>query len=222
LAALLGPAGWAIAVLEAALGIALLVPQTRKAAVYAAVAMHASILIALGPWGQSFNSVVWPWNIAMIAFVILLFGSSKEPAHAIVWPSTGWLPKVALAALGLLPALSLVNLWDAYMSFALYSGVNNLDYLRVNDALARRLPEPARAFVAKTATPGVYQLRLIYWSYTELNVPVNAEPRVYQAIARNLCQYERAPEELQLFIFPRHRLRPGQKRLGFGCADLTK
>ena len=61
------------------------------------------------------------------------------------------------------------------------------------------------------------------WSEAaELNVPMNAEPRVYRAIARVLCQYEREPEELQLFVFPRHRLRSGQLRLGYGCADLTK
>jgi DoxX len=217
---LLAPTGWAIAALEAALGIGLLVPRLRRVAVAGAVAMHVTILIALGPWGSSFNSVVWPWNLAMIAFVWILFQSSTESARIIVWPHRGWFPKLALAMLGLVPALSLFNAWDAYLSFALYSGVNNIDYLRVSDALAARLPVPVQAYVAKTSTPGVNQLRLVDWSYAELNVPMNAEPRVYRAIARELCQYEREPEELQLFVFPRHRLRPGQKRLGYGCADL--
>jgi hypothetical protein len=162
----------------------------------------------------------------MIVLLLILFAHSQDPARSIIWPSrgtrAGWFPKAALLMLGLVPALSLFNVWDAYLSFALYSGVNNLDYLRVSGALAARLPAPVRAYVAKTATAGVNQLRLVDWSYAELNVPMNAEPRVYRAIARELCQYEREPEELQLFVFPRHRLRPGQRRLGYSCADLKK
>jgi hypothetical protein len=164
---------------------------------------------------------VWPWNLAMVAFVVLLFGGTEESAGAILWPRAGWFPRIALAALGVLPALSLVNVWDAYLSFALYSGVGNLDYLRVSDALAARLPNTVQQHVIRTQTPDVKQLRLIDWSYAELNVPINAEPRVYRAIARELCRYEQKPEELQLFIYSRHRLRPNQPRLSYGCADLT-
>ena len=59
--------------LECATGVGLLIRRFRPAALFCAIAMHVFILIAIGPLGLNFNTVVWPWNLAMIAFLLILF-----------------------------------------------------------------------------------------------------------------------------------------------------
>ncbi len=59
--------------LECALGVGLLIKRSRPLAVLAAIAMHVFILITIGPFGRGVNAVVWPWNLAMIAFLLILF-----------------------------------------------------------------------------------------------------------------------------------------------------
>ncbi len=86
------------------------------------IAMHACILLAIGPLGHNANTVVWPWNIAMILFLLLLFRHGDPSASEILWGSTRF-HRMALALLGLAPALSFFNVWDSYLSAALYSAI---------------------------------------------------------------------------------------------------
>ena len=69
--------------------------------------MHLFILIAIGPLGRNFNVVVWPWNLAMIAFLLILFfRRTDEPTlHDIVWGRGFVFQKVALILFGVMPAL---------------------------------------------------------------------------------------------------------------------
>ncbi len=67
--------------LECAVGVGFLTRRFRRAALFCAIGMHVAILIAIGPLGVNFNAVVWPWNVAMIAFLLILFfRRSEEPA----------------------------------------------------------------------------------------------------------------------------------------------
>ena len=63
--------GYGIAIIEALLGVGLFFSRTRKTTIWAATFFHLIILIQL--IGLKWNSVVWAWNIAMIAFNWILF-----------------------------------------------------------------------------------------------------------------------------------------------------
>lgn len=80
----------------------------RPAAFYCGIAMHVFILLVLGPVGHRFNVVIWPWNLAMIVFLfILFFRRTEEPAlRDIVWGRGFMFQKVALILFGVMPALS--------------------------------------------------------------------------------------------------------------------
>jgi hypothetical protein len=73
--------------IEFGIGVALLTVRWRRAGLFCGIAMHVFILIAIGPLGQRHNTVVWPWNVAMIAFRLILFdGRAVEPTpKEIVW-----------------------------------------------------------------------------------------------------------------------------------------
>jgi len=63
---------------EAGLGLALLIRPLRHAAVFGLIVMHALLLFCLGPLGHNWNTVVWPWNIAMALMCVVLFWQTKS------------------------------------------------------------------------------------------------------------------------------------------------
>ncbi len=108
--------GLGFAILEALIGIGLLIQKTRRIAVALAIVMHSLILASLISTKQ--NSVVWPWNMAMMVMVPLLFWRNGTS----VWKSVlnseksdlrSHLAKVVLLVCGALPALSFIGLWGS-------------------------------------------------------------------------------------------------------------
>jgi uncharacterized membrane protein YphA (DoxX/SURF4 family) len=203
----------AAAAMETALGVALLMPRLRKLAVASAVAMHGFILASLGPWGHNFDSVVWPWNLEMIALLLLLFRPGvKEPQGR---------PAVPVLLFCLLPALSFVDWWDGYLSFSLYSGNNNSAAIYMSDASADRLPDRVQEFV-DVPDSGPDELRLSEWSYGELNVPPYAEPRVFREIGRQVCAAVGDPAEMKLIIKHKSTLGRPRREESYDCRQLSR
>jgi len=88
--------GWHAAWTEFAIGVSLLVWPLRLVAVPMVVAMHLLILFCL--WGQDWwNTVVWPWNLAMIALNLILYVNTRD-----VKPWQIVLPRNSLRIFGLL------------------------------------------------------------------------------------------------------------------------
>ena len=220
----IGMGAVAVPVVEASIGIGLLFPRTRKWAAAAAIGMHCFILLSIGPLGRNYNSVVWPWNIAMMAFGVILFLSPAAKLigpREILWPKTKvWFPKLALVIVGFVPALSLVNLWDSYLSFALYSGFVNDARIEMSNAFADRLPKPVLYHVFLTNKPGTTKMFLHEWAMDELNVPVNPEPRVYKGIGHYFCALEKKPGEVKFYIYELHSI-VANRKLEYDCASLV-
>ena len=124
LASSIPTAGLAFAapIVESAIAIGLLTRRFRNLAVLVALAMHAFILASIGPFGHNHNRVVWPWNVAMGVLVIQLFWHKEFGVRDVFWGNRQVFQRLALLLFAVMPAFSLVNLWDSYRSFALYSG----------------------------------------------------------------------------------------------------
>jgi hypothetical protein len=213
-AGLLTIANWSIRAapaFELLIGIGVWVPKLRKIAIGAGMFVHLVALLLLGPLGHNYNLVVWPWNLAMIAFLVLLFPPLKlTEVLKDLRRSAG--ATVVVALVTLLPILSYFGWWDSYFSFALYSGnTAKADYIIV-PALAERLPEPIRRFAvplneqviaANPGLRGLYVYDVQSWAQAELGVPPIPEPRNYLAIGRYLARYAEQGTDLQLIVTPR-------------------
>ena len=177
---------------EVCAGVGLLMRRTRRAACLLAVAANAVALALLVPVGA--NVVVWPWNAAMAAFVLVLFRRDDTSSAQDILIGRKSLARVALLLLfGVMPLLSLFNLWDSYLSAALYSGNTARAGVYVSDSMRERLPARARASVRSVG--GKNLLSLLRWSDAEFNVPPYPEPRVYFKLARWVCsRAESAPD----------------------------
>jgi uncharacterized membrane protein YphA (DoxX/SURF4 family) len=216
--ALVVKAGYAAPFFEIACGIGLLTPKFRRLAVAALIAMHACILLAIGPFGHNSNTVVWPWNVAMIVFLLLLFRHSAMRAGEILW-DRGWFHRVVFALFALAPALSLFNLWDSYLSAALYSGNRNQGAIYMTEAVAEHLPDAA--YEDTTDEPnGIDKLLVNDWSFDELNAPAYPEIRIYKNAARKLCEFAEKPSDVRLEVQGKAALVNGTGTAAFTCSAL--
>ena len=105
--------------------------RTRRAAVVLACLMHAMILLVL--IFSRLNTVVWPWNLAIMAMTVILFHRNHESTFEyLVRPDRGvvnYLPTATILICGLLPALSFIG-WVGSISLkrALFRKITSCRY----------------------------------------------------------------------------------------------
>jgi hypothetical protein len=181
--------------------------------------MHLFILAMFGPAGLDWNHIVWPWTAAMAIFDIVLFSGTPQVSwREIVWSGHDPWHAAAFLLFALLPALSFVNLWDSYLSSALYSGNLTEAQIYLSDAGAASLPAPIRSHLVRTS-PNTNVLNLQRWAVEDLNVTPYPETRVYKAIARNVCGS--LGDRTQLVLIVREqRMFFSMPETGYRCAEL--
>lgn len=72
--------------------------------------MHIFILIFLSPLEINYNSIIWPWNVLMIVYLIILFynNSAKISLRNLLVGVT----IIPVLMTAILPFLSFVGLYD--------------------------------------------------------------------------------------------------------------
>jgi hypothetical protein len=192
---------WFVApVFEASVGVLLFFPRTRVPGLAAAALMHVFVLLALGPFGQHANPVVWPWNLWMPIIAVIVFYGSDRSLLSPVWNTA--LTRALVALVGVMPALSFVGPWDAPLSASLYSGTLRDGWIYLTGDGARRLPAmytTGNPGFAEDA-PGRYRLDITRWAQAALNVPPYAEPRVYRGIVKRLEQAGVPRDQMTLLV----------------------
>lgn len=179
--------GFLVPIIETGIGIGLLTKKFRTLAIGGAICMHLFILFSLGPFGHNWNSVVWPWNIAMCCFVIILFWDTETLAiSTLVKPL---LPVCAILAVLclVLPAFSFINLWDSYLSASLYSGNTEMAQIQIPATSIHTLNPQIKKYIQKAGNK-YYVLDISSWSYGVMNVPSYPEDRVFKGITKAFCK----------------------------------
>jgi hypothetical protein len=196
---------------EVFIGVGLWIPKLRRAAIITTVAIHVVALLILGPLGHNQNLVVWPWNLAMVAFVIILF---PQVSLVETWRALrrSAIAVTTTALVVLLPALNHAGWWDSYFSFALYSGNTAKADLIIVPSLVPRLPEELRGYAhplhedviaVNPGMKGLWVFDMQTWAVTSLDVPPIPEPRNYRSMAKAVARFADQPTDLQLIVFPR-------------------
>jgi hypothetical protein len=197
--------GWVAPFAEMGIGIGLLTRKFRDVAVIAAIAMHWLVLLVIGPFGRRWNSVVWPWNLAMIAFLLLLFWKTDFSFSDVIWNNRLRFQKVILLLFGVMPLFSFVGWWDSYLSSSLYSGNVTSGAIFISDAVNDELPSYIRGYVRHVnGTNNV--LQITKWSLGELNVPPYPEMRVYREIGADICRLTNNSPDVTLAVQVRSTL----------------
>jgi hypothetical protein len=211
--------GIVIALIEALTGLGLLLKSTRKVFVWVAVAMHVTVLALL--IALRHNSVVWIWNVALALIVLTLFWRVREstPLRMIGSGFRVRLIQAITVCVVCLPGLNFWNLWDRYLSGALYTGNSPVAVMRIDQPVVEQLSKRARqtVFVSKS---GESFLPLLQWSLGELNVPPYPEDRVYKDIARQLCKFSEKSSQVELIVREPRRFSEGFDVKRWNCLTL--
>ncbi len=195
----LGWMGYSIPLVELAVAILLIFPKTRLLGVIGVVITHLFILVFLVSIDS--NTILYPWNIAMVLFTGVLFYKNSEPLK--LWNGQPNLIRFlnfkAIMLFILMPALSLFNNWDNYLSFKLFSGKTHLFYICVDNANAHKVdPSLAPYCWAPEGLNNGVMISLNEWTLDELNIPFYPETRVFKKVASHFCETEASPE---IYIF---------------------
>lgn len=178
---LISKLGYAIPYIEIFIGVGLLFRQLRFIAIPMVILMHIFILLMLGPFGRSYNYVIWPWNIIMIALNLLLFANVKQERFfdvSILFKSFSFYLVITLMLI--FPIFSLNNKYDSYLSSSLYSANTHNGKLILSDNAYEKLPLYIKHFVTPDSNNNVLNFK--YWAITELNVPCVPEYRVFKNV----------------------------------------
>lgn len=205
--------GYLLGIIEVLCGVGLLFGRTIKLAGAVLIGMHLFILLLFGITGLRHNMVIWPWNVAMICYIVLLFFRSAPPVlhpRALAQGANS----IVLLAWGVLPALCFVNLWDNYLSSNLYSGRQPYMIICIDDIEKMPLLKPYAGRVQGGVCEGQFEVNVNRWAYTELNVPPYPQFRVFSKIKAALLQ--RSPGASCTFIAYPHAIWYGTASSGIG------
>jgi hypothetical protein len=211
--------GMAVPFIQVGFGIGLLTRRYRRAALVLAVSMHVFILAMFGPFGLDWNNIVWPWTAAMAVFDIILFGSKEDfRLREILIPAGKAYPVLVLVLFTIAPLLSFLNLWDSYLSAALYSGNLTEAEIYASDSGLAALPgQLQRGFVHTSANTNV--LNVQRWAVEDLNVMPYPETRIYKRVAKQVCDQAGQPSQIVLIVREQRMFRSAPET-GYRCRDL--
>lgn len=186
--------------IEIIAGIGLLLKWWRRLALVLLIFTHLFILACIGPLGHNWNQIVWPWNVAMILWLIILFSRSPDlMPRDMIRPARFPYQVLVVILFGILPGLHLGRHWDAYLSSSLYSGkVNSAEFL-VNGPLLEKLPPDVQGLFEEEN--GKYRLYPEDWAIASTRVPVYPEARVYRKLKTWFCDQMGPFDRLEARIY---------------------
>ena len=196
--------GWAMACVETTIAIALLSRKYRNLAVICGILMHWFILLTFAVLYR-WNSVIWPWNIVMMALLILLFWNTGFSFQQVVWGNPVRFQKAALLLFGILPALSFFGWWDSYLSASLYSANIPEGYVLMSKQVKDQLPQRVQRYVKILPRGDV--LKVQDWALGELNVPPYPAARAFRTIGADICRYSHNSPDVTLLVQEKDTLR---------------
>ncbi|MDA1049343.1 MAG: hypothetical protein O3C40_02545 [Planctomycetota bacterium] len=183
---------------ELLVGIGLLVPRTRRLAIFAAVGSHVLLLLILGPWGLSHRPGVLVWNLFFIAQAGMLFAerSTNEEADASE-PSRRMTESLCFVLTGIViafPASESLGYCDHWPAWELYSPRSSRVQIAIHDSAIDRLPPDVRQHLSLDGEVSAWrQLHIDRWSLESLSVPIYPEDRFQIGVALALAdRYELA------------------------------
>lgn len=213
------------AIFEALVGVGLVFDKSRKFAVVSGLGMHAFILIMIGPWGEDWNSVVYPWNIIMMALLLLLFWrkpTEKQPTPTLLQLpqiSTQWL---VLILLGILPAFNLFTRFPETISMTMYNGATSEISVFFDEA---ETPDCIPTIAHENIYPfnHGYYLSLDNWGLSELNVPIYDLPSYAEKFGKQFCDCinDKANAGIKISNVKRWRRTDYKIEEQLNCSELT-
>lgn len=170
----------AVTLFELFTGLLLFLPKTRRWGMPAAVLMHLTLLVVLGPWGLQQHIGVLIWNATLALWVVTLYARSRLP----IAPQKPVITSAASILLLLWPAAALFGFTDNWTGWQLYSPRPEVLRLQIHADEISRLPESLQPYVSEPQPLQNWcHVRLDRWSLQAADVPLYPQARFQIAVA---------------------------------------
>lgn len=211
--------GYGIGLFEMLIGVFLLLPKTRKAGVLFGTLLHIGILALLIK--DNWNSVVYPWNVAMIALLFILFWNRKTRETALSEQKKNRPNSFIIILFGILPFFDFFQLIPHCLALGMYSGTSmECDLIIHDNGRADCVPPKLyKKLLFKSAEESI--LSLDDWGVEDLNIPPFASDRVYRAVAKEFCACSNKYKGYVEFYYP-ERWKDEDRKLVVSCAELLE
>lgn len=211
--------GYGVGLFEVLIGVFLLIPKTQKAGVLLGTFLHLGILALLIK--DNWNSVVYPWNAAMIGLLFILFWK-RETTDTTASEQKKTRPNFFIIALfGILPFFDFFQLIPHCLALGMYSGTSmECDLILHDDGRAACVPPKLyEKLLFKSEEESI--LSLDDWGVEDLNIPPFASDRAYRTIAKEFCACSKEYKGYVEFYYP-ERWEDKDKHVVVSCAELLK
>ena len=192
---------------ELLVGILLAISKSRKfrfCAIAAAILLHLTLLLLLGPLGLNHQPGVLIWNLFFIVQVIWLFGGSGvsnstepeslQPANDVTKPPTAqndsrmgvWLSSLLVAFVLIFPITQLIGICDHWPAWQVYSPCSS------------RVKLVGTVGTVGAVGPGDVQRSLSDWSLDKLGVPIYPQARFQLGVAKAIVEKKKMERGFQI------------------------
>lgn len=194
--------GLILPIIEITSGLGLLLAKQKKTFVWIVVATHIFLLLALGPVGLQRNSIVWPWNFAMILLVFTIFYKKQNPILTLEFFKNK-ANAVVILIVAVLPLTNFIGFWPSYFSFKLYSGNPKLMAICVENTDRDPKLHPFIVNIKSVCCPELKSINAAKWTLDELNVPVYPEEGYYKKLKNAwIRKFPETQSHFMVFQYP--------------------
>ncbi|QDV56318.1 hypothetical protein [Rosistilla oblonga] len=213
---------------ELAIAVALVFARTRGAAVLAAIAMHLTLFVLLGPLGLNHQPGVLIWNLVSATLVGLLFwkvgngegvnarNTAEDEKVLRAEPRGHFQPLavVMLAAVSAAPLLEPFGFYDHWLAWGLYAPHNSRVRLLIDERSIDQLPASLQQHAVPIAAgSSTRQVNLDRWSIDCLSVPIYPQARFQAGVALAVLQQSQLTNGFRLELQSASNRRDGQRTI---------
>ena len=211
--------GYGVGLFEILIGVLLLQPKAQKTGVLLGTFLHLGILSLLIK--DNWNTVVYPWNVAMIALLFILFWKKKDTKLASTEPQKTRPNLFILALFGILPFFDLFQFIPHCLALGMYSGTSmECDLILLDEGITDCIaPELQGKLLYLSDTQSM--LSLDDWGGANLNIPPFASDRVYRTVAKEFCACANQYKGSVAFYYPQ-RWENKDRQVTLTCAELLQ
>jgi len=162
---------------EFIVGVMLIWPGLRGWGILCAMALHVTLLVALGPFGLRHNNAVLIWNLCCFCVIPVAFSGPVADVSSGVTGQCRFY-QAATLLVWLFPLSGLIGVADNWPAWQLYSTRPESWTLKIREADIRDLDEDIRPYVSAPAPLEDWAVvRLDRWSLAATHSPLYPEDR---------------------------------------------
>jgi hypothetical protein len=205
---------------EMLVAIGLVFHGTRTVALAAAVLLHVTLLVILGPWGLSHQPGVLLWNAYFIVQNFVLFwpdeARAREPGESVLAVrGTPWPVLAVVFAVVILPLTEPWGLFDVWPSWGLYASSAERVSLQVHSVARSQVPEHLVPFleVPFDEHDPWLTVRLDHWALAAHRAPIYPQARAQLGVAIAVADGMGLAERARFIRFSRANRWTGEREM---------